>query len=655
MATADVFCQRLAVLRKAYPRYSNFFLDYEKITQAAASTTDSQALARLLQQELDKVNDIVDLEWEVIQNELKARLRKNVVEDRQWLDKLKEAVLALGVFVNANTTGFRRIIRQCEERQSGSMTWFINQVESAPFRQRNFDVALGQLGHLYALWRQKQPLDIYKAESTAEDVAAQSTSTFFIEPEKVLLAKAAILEHLRPDVPGAKAPTLGPLHWRRHSNQSASFDFKRQVTQVYFDNARGEQYAERRRRRVAVAAPSGSTAILESGGSASSAPFRCRWVGDNTGGPDFEVHVDVEGAPEIDVPLAQRDASRLASGALDQKAAASIHGHGLEQSQALVGVVKSVQDSSMRPIVSVSFSRSTFVGDAPSESSTPAEGVVATATMDEELSFKDEPQGSRGKAWCHAASSSTSGVSVEGFPGAILRLREGRDGSLAPLLKELTALGARPVPGFSKALHGTVLLHRKLAVPLPPWCPGDSSEASVDLTLAPPHDQPAVGSGALATVPAEAARSQAATSESVEPTSAEQPASSSSFLRRLCSQITKPFEDPAHELALRVDAKTPMANERTLLRWLRSAVMLSTLSAFLSSREELGARVNGLLLALLSLLFIFGPLAAFRQRSLEFADPKAKKPRPDYVLQQMLGWSLTLILASSLAVDWFSR
>merc|ERR1712014_351791 len=106
-------------------------------------------------------------------------------------------------------------------------------------------------------------------------------------------------------------------------------------------------------------------------------------------------------------------------------------------------------------------------------------------------------------------------------------------------------------------------------------------------------------------------------------------------LSRLC------YTSEVKDAELRVDAKTPMANERTLLRWLRSAVLLSALSAFLSSCAELGSRINGFLLALVSLLFVFGPLASFRHRSQEIGDPKAKKPRQDYVLQQMLGWSLT--------------
>merc|ERR1711953_1250936 len=50
-------------------------------------------------------------------------------------------------------------------------------------------------------------------------------------------------------------------------------------------------------------------------------------------------------------------------------------------------------------------------------------------------------------------------------------------------------------------------------------------------------------------------------------------------------------EDASKERELRVDAKTPMANERTLLRWLRSAVLLSSVSALLSSFPDIAARI----------------------------------------------------------------
>merc|ERR1711972_529965 len=105
------------------------------------------------------------------------------------------------------------------------------------------------------------------------------------------------------------------------------------------------------------------------------------------------------------------------------------------------------------------------------------------------------------------------------------------------------------------------------------------------------------------------------------------------------------------DAVLRVEVKTPMANERTLLRWLRSAVLLSTLSAFLSSRQNTASQLNGVLLAGVSLLLVFWPMSVFIQRSLDLARVPSRQPVTDKTLSQVLALSLITMLVCVLIIQ----
>lgn len=102
---------------------------------------------------------------------------------------------------------------------------------------------------------------------------------------------------------------------------------------------------------------------------------------------------------------------------------------------------------------------------------------------------------------------------------------------------------------------------------------------------------------------------------------------------------------------LKVDPKTPLAIERTLLRWIRSAIILSSLSVLLSSISDPAAQVNGLLLGLVSLLFVFWPLIGYLKRSMDVAQAVPKQPKVDKSMAIVLGVSLSATLTAALIVE----
>mmetsp|Transcript_68538 Transcript_68538/g.107144 ORF Transcript_68538/g.107144 Transcript_68538/m.107144 type:complete len:384 (+) Transcript_68538:106-1257(+) len=149
---------------------------------------------------------------------------------------------------------------------------------------------------------------------------------------------------------------------------------------------------------------------------------------------------------------------------------------------------------------------------------------------------------------------------------------------------------------------------------------------------------------------------------SVAPSAVEKAPSSTGFLSKSFNDCLVAFglkqtsgqsQAATADTLLRVEVKTPLANERTLLRWLRSAVLLSTLSAFLSSGQHPASQVNGLLMAGVSLLFVFWPAGVFWQRSSDLAKVPSKQPVTDKTLSQVLAFALITILASVLIIQAF--
>ncbi|CAE7380407.1 unnamed protein product, partial [Symbiodinium sp. CCMP2456] len=108
--------------------------------------------------------------------------------------------------------------------------------------------------------------------------------------------------------------------------------------------------------------------------------------------------------------------------------------------------------------------------------------------------------------------------------------------------------------------------------------------------------------------------------------------------------------DPKKDKKL-LDAKVPLAVERTLLRWLRSAVILASLSAFLMGLGNKAARVNGGLLAVAAMIMVTVPVFKFLRRSLDVSKAKAIQPMTDRSLVQVIGALMAGVLLTVLLVD----
>eukprot|EP00913_Durusdinium_trenchii_P002765 g2557.t1 len=100
-----------------------------------------------------------------------------------------------------------------------------------------------------------------------------------------------------------------------------------------------------------------------------------------------------------------------------------------------------------------------------------------------------------------------------------------------------------------------------------------------------------------------------------------------------------------------LDPKVPLSIERTLLRWLRSGVILSSLSIFLLHLGSKASKMNGSLVGCAALIMVTVPVFKFLRRSLDVSKAKAVQPMTDRGLVQAVGFILAGVLSTVLLVS----
>lgn len=607
------FGKDLVRLGEANPRYADYYINYKELKEAVDQVNVGAVMA-LLRKELDKINDMVDVEWDALSGELRSRRRSAEKSgegaDLESLDNLAQAVVNLYVFVDVNFKGFQKIMQKCSARlETSSCAWFLSRVEAASFRQRSFDELLVPLGQLFAAYRQHHST---AAQETTTQLAAQAlpsvgegnAQVFLVPADHVMRAKVALVKLLQPVGGETKVKTTQGTRDASKVRSSCS----QHLVHIFLEGTAGDQYAERYKRRVGgFAAAAGPAGVLlycrvgeppEGEGGAPGDPANPKHM--------VEIFVEDEKCSTSSFSVQQSAMTALLEGKVEPKVGGP----------AAQAAATAIVQGHLKPAVSASFNRSSFSAKAGPE----------LVSIEENLSFRDEAALLDPKAWCFAASKSKVGswasAQVE-FPGAILKVWLPPAGAKSLLsLLNLGDLDLKPVPGFSEGLHGMAVLHRELATPLPPWIPSD--------TLTPADKR----------------------STLLEPPRAEQPAPKKATEVKAAK---KPKKDESAD-KLKVDCKTPMAIERTLLRWMRSTVLLASLSSFLVAGGTFSMQLNGFLLGLVSVVFVILPTRSYFQRSLELQYPKHKpgeatQPKVDRALPRLMAWSMSMILACTLVVS----
>mmetsp|Transcript_35230 Transcript_35230/g.114058 ORF Transcript_35230/g.114058 Transcript_35230/m.114058 type:complete len:654 (-) Transcript_35230:122-2083(-) len=645
------FGKELSRLRKENPLFANHYINYKELKDAV-DEADVAKVMNLLRTELDKINDIVEVQWGALIGELKARMRKlgdkeGAEVNAESLENLSQAVVRLHSFIETNYLGFQKVVKKCAESQeTASCSWFLARVEAASFRQHRFDELLVPLGRLYTAFRRSTGFGMEAALHGLDDQALPmsgdgNAQVFFVPTSQVMKAKVALLKVLEPAATIIKAKT----NQGTRDTSRVTAEFSQKLTHVYFESNRGDQYAERLRRRIGgFAAATGPVGVLLQCHAAPPPLVEAGAPGDPSD-PYHEVSVEI-----------QDETYKVSTFSLQQKLMpAFLAGKATSNSPLEKMAAETIQKEQLRPAVSSSAFRSSFTS-----ASSAGKAGVALVSIDEQVTFRDEAALADDKAWCFAASrtgaASTSWSQVD-FPGAILRiwLPASSANSLLGLLG-VPDLDLKPVPGFSEALHGTALLHRELANPLPPWIPSETlvpAAGRSTLVVSPHGDE----KGSLDVAGAKSQRVDKKTSEDKK-VGFLKPTEAARSLRRTWCAMCAGGDAAAPARAdpkLIVDCKTPMAIERTLLRWMRSTILLGSLSSLLMSGSSFDMQLNGVLLGLVCLIFTIFPLMSYVQRSRELSNPKAKQPKVDRTMPRILALSFSAVLFSTVCVNVFAR
>lgn len=632
--------QELAKQRKENPLFANHYVNYYALKDAVKEN-DVAKVMNLLRTELDKINDIVEVEWEALFEQLKSRMRKHKDNkdaseiDKETLDNLSEAVIRLYSFIDTNYRGLQNVMKKCTEKtETASCAWFSTRIDAASFRQQPFDELLVPLGFLYSAYRcargKGQLPVIQELESQALPASGEGAAqVFFVPPSLVMKTKVALLKLFSP------AATMGKAKTTQGSRDTSRFtaEFSNRLTQVYFESSSGEQYTERMRRRIlGFPAGSGPKGVL----------LQCRM------GPPHWVEAGIKGDPadparEVVLEVSDNKYDTITATIPQKSMLGLLDGKATGTSPAEVAAAAAIKEQRLRPAVSSSCMRSAFGRAGPE-----------IVTIDEQVSFRDEAAQTDSKAWCIAASRSFADTHIRGqvdFVGAILKVWL-PPSSVAKLLEllNISTEELRAVPGFSEALHCTAFMHRDLANPLPPWIPTESlgaaetdgsksfrSSMATRLLVEPQKSPPPAAKGG------EADKKKADDSRGKVPTSKLEAA------KRWYSFCNNDKPDAK----LQVDCKTPLAIERTLLRWMRSTVLLGSLSSLLMSDGGGAGQLNGFLLGLVCLLFAFLPLASYLERSKQLASPNSKQPKVDRTMPRILTVSFCVVLLSTVIVSAF--
>lgn len=593
---------------ETHPRYRNFYLAYKEL-KGLIKRDERTKLRELLRQQLLKISGYAELQSETIGGEIRYILQKrnplplDVTRDR--LQTLVEDYMELFEFWNVNQEGFRKICKKIDKKcQDRCSKWFLPMVETCEFRCKDWDLSLLLLGQVHGLVVAPELL-----EGSLRD------EVILIPAQDVMKAKV-ILGTVCLGPPDPRPETSDALH--RNPSRSLFTEIRKvkPITHlVWLDSPELSQFLQRYRRRNCELFLEDTPAVSE---------FRFRWVE----GAAEDVFLDIvyRNREQHSVRMRHSEVADLCA----QKPAGRAE-------RAVEEIRHLINDNGLLPVVSCSFRRTTFglVKHSMQDDSAPL------AVLDEDIVFIDEWREKRTKQWCRmleeAESPTQEGRHTLGW--ALLRLKRGAPAGAAQKLREL---GMSQAHFFSKALCGTLIFQQAALLRLP--IPVDFSLQTVfrlstagfplpeNEIIEESIDEPGRSSPASPATEAEPAWA------------AEKMAAWCRYFRSLNTSDGRNGED-----LLLVDCKTPTSNERTVLRWFRSAVMMLSVSAFLTSNDGFANQINGLLLGAVALLCVFWPLSLFHQRSAMIQKPRGLgQPATDRAMPQALGFALASILTSVL-------
>lgn len=440
----------------------------------------------ILRAELKKVNQFACVKHEDVflgLRRLCEQCKRLSPEEVQPMAKririLGEEIVHLDTYVRLNYMGFQMLTEKFDAclGTSGSPL-FVSGLHCEPFCNIRFDDILILLGLAWARWRSAQAPAEQSKDATWKPPESfiRNTSKYWVQPDKVVLLKTRIVEHLPYLIFGASQSeqekllepfALLDLEYRDSmdshavSAYSGTLEESQLLSSVYFDSPDGTSYQERIRREE------GARLV------------RFRWYGENSQEDDKEIYIErkihhegwggAKSAKERCV-LPQEDVFDFMKGKFNIEAYfAKLAANGTKEKTIkgmkpiAIEVNKMIQEKKLQPIIRTSYYRCAFQLATDNK---------VRISLDTQMSLLNEyvQNGHPNKPWCLVGTDTLHREDIYRFPYAILEIKL-QDVSEAPLWlrQTLNDIGAIQVHKFSKFQHAMAFLHPQRCPILPHW------------------------------------------------------------------------------------------------------------------------------------------------------------------------------------------
>jgi len=559
--------------RKANPKFGNYFIAYKDLKKAIKHTANelrdvdkkdireayASAKARfveLLENEMSKINKFIDLEHDIIASQQMSLRRgcktfgneKDLTDfEAKILDSIRD-VNALVAFPPVNETGFRKITKKFDKHccpKDGGYPIGNFMLKVLDQKYIDFDVFLSNISDVYCHWRRESTR--FKNMKSC----SQKSETIDIEPPHEDQEDVATLGSMCSGVQGG-GEEARKLYWISPAN---TLSIKcRILRHMRIKKRHVKDLITGWNDKGLVSTPT-TTLYFDTEDLANyqaqvhrGATYpKISWTTDSK-----SALVEWKGMKAV---LSKTEVSQLFAKEMTQ-ARSSLSSEQEIEKQALVTAMHQAISEGMRPFCRCVYRRTEFESD---------QGNRHTLALEEDIKFILEEPGSK---WNRNIGGAYIANELSPFRYAVLYIH----GSTKPIvdLIEDDDPGAVEMPRFSKGTYGIATVYPK-KVPFPP-----QSIPSHDATAIPYQEERKLST-----------RPRRKTMEKTEETKP--------------SIWTRLFLALEADQDLQVDVKTFLAHERTLLRWLHTVTLLSTLSmTLMNMTESRSAIISGQLLALLT-------------------------------------------------------
>ena len=614
---------------------------------------DESTFVEHLDEELEKVYSFQNKKYETLledvtarESELKEIDAQQSVDERQVkaflreLDDLTEECKELEKYSRINYSGFIKIVKKHDKLHIDYTVrpLLTVRLQACPFNKENYSPLLYRLSALYAGVRDNSSHDVAKslpkslgAFDNANTAESKVSFKFWVHPDNYMEVKTFILRRL---------PVLIFTAQDEKDPESSSYYEDPRITQLYFDNNRFKMYLDK----------------LEHKESARS--IFVQWYGNLKSQATVQFHREVTtGDDDADYnaesfPIKEKYIKDFISGrSLERQAKKQHNPDSFEKISR--SILEDVTSNNLEPVLRASYTRTAF--QIPGDDSAKVTFDTNVALIREDCLDKERPcrdpnnwhrQDIDEQGQTYPYSSINKGE-INRLPFGLLEIKLKRGpGYVEPKwVEELSSSHlVKPAPRFSKFAHGIASLFENHVNLLPFWLPDADKDIRRDPSSAYAEDDPASGSSyppKLVFTPSkslesksliEAANNAKKNAQSkiirvnpeaqveVEQTSYKtfgsirkmknvgQVLMGSSVrdnfdVSKLPAGVHKPGKLIKDSGPVKVETKVWLANERTFIKWMHVAFLLTTVSLGLyNGARSTSGRVIGGVYAVISVL-----------------------------------------------------